>query len=127
MSAVACFLAAVTKGEHNLMEPAIFALAVMFGPHNYSFSDTVRDLLEHRAGLLVHDRDEIYSSLKGLLDKPGLIADMDGRARQLIINKRGATGQNFALLEKYLPSGINYVAAESVCLDQSNQQNVKAN
>ncbi len=70
------------------MEPAILGLAVMFGPRNYSFRNTVQDLLENRAGLLVHDRDEIYSRVKGLLDKPALIANMGGRARRLIRSVR---------------------------------------
>lgn len=91
------------KGGHNLMEPAILGVAVMFGPHNYSFRETVRDLLDNDAGLLVHDRNEIYSSLKGLLDKPAFTSDMGSRARQVILNNRGATDQNIGLLGKYLP------------------------
>lgn len=112
------------KGGHNLMEPAVLGLAVMFGPYNYSFRDTVRDLLENRAGLLVHDRDEIYSNLKGLLDEPALIANMGSRARQLILRKRGATGQNIALLEKYLPLRLKSAAIDPVCPDRDSQQNV---
>jgi 3-deoxy-D-manno-octulosonic-acid transferase len=92
------------KGGHNLMEPAILGLAIMFGPHNYSFRETVRDLLESRAGLLVHNQDEIYTNLKELLDNPATITDLGHRARELIMNKRGATDLNFELLEKYLPS-----------------------
>jgi len=91
------------KGGHNLMEPAILGLTVMFGPHNYSFRETVRDLLDNRAGLLVHDRDEIYLHLKGLLDKPASATDMGNRAREVILNNQGATDLNFALLEQYLP------------------------
>lgn len=91
------------KGGHNLMEPAVLGVAVMFGPYNYSFRETVRDLLENRAGLLVHDRDEIYSSLKVLLDNPSLAADMGGNARQVILNNRGATDQDFELLKRYMP------------------------
>ena len=90
------------KGGHNLMEPAILGLAVMFGPYNYSFRETVRDLLEESAGILVHDRDEILTSLKGLLDKPACAANMAGKARQVILNNRGATEQNFELIKRYI-------------------------
>lgn len=93
------------KGGHNLMEPAILGLAVMFGPCNYSFRDTVRDLLDSQAGLLVQDQNEIYSGLKGLLDTPNQAADMGGKARQVILNNRGATDQNLALLKDYTPLG----------------------
>jgi 3-deoxy-D-manno-octulosonic-acid transferase len=93
------------KGGHNLMEPAICGAAVMFGPYNYSFRETVRDLLENHAGLLVHDQEEIYANLRSFLDDPLSVADMGGKARQVILNKRGATGKNFALLKNYVPSG----------------------
>ncbi len=91
------------KGGHNLMEPAILGLAVMFGPYNYSFRETVRDLLDNEAGLLVHDQDEIVSNLKGLLDNPALAVDLGSKARQLILNSRGATDRNFSLLKRYPP------------------------
>jgi hypothetical protein len=60
-------------------------------------------LLDNRAGLLVHDRDEIYLRLKGLMDKPASATDMGNRAREVILNNQGATDLNFALLEQYLP------------------------
>ncbi len=91
------------KGGHNLMEPAILGLTVMFGPHNYSFRETVRDLLENRAALLVHDREEIYSSIKGLLDKPMTAVDLGKRSREVILNNRGATDLNFELIKQYMP------------------------
>jgi len=93
------------KGGHNLMEPAICGAAVMFGPYNYSFRETVRDLLENHAGLLVHDPEEIYANLRSFLDDPQSVADMGSKARQVILNKRGATGKNFTLLKNYVPSG----------------------
>ncbi len=91
------------KGGHNLMEPASMGLAVMFGPYNYSFRETVRDLLEARAGILVHDADEIYSSLKGLLDDPATISDLGGRAREVISKNRGASARNITLLSNFIP------------------------
>lgn len=93
------------KGGHNLMQPAILGAALMFGPHNYSFRETARVLLERRAGLLVHNDEEIYAGLKSLLDDPASAAAMGGKARQVILDNRGATGQNLALLEKYIPLG----------------------
>jgi len=92
------------KGGHNLMEPAIFGVAVMFGPYTYSFRDTVRDLQKNQAGLLVHDQDEIYSSLKGLLREPDVAAELGNKAHRVIMNNCGATDRNFALIEKYIPS-----------------------
>jgi 3-deoxy-D-manno-octulosonic-acid transferase len=91
------------KGGHNLMEPAILGLAVMFGPHNYSFRETVRDLLDNGAGLLVHNRDELFSSLKNLLEEPTFALELGEKARQVILKNRGAAGKNFTLLSKFPP------------------------
>jgi 3-deoxy-D-manno-octulosonic-acid transferase len=84
------------KGGHNLMEPAIL------GPYNFSFQETVRALLDGDAGLLVHDQDEIYRALKAFLDSPGSAAEMGAKARQVILRNRGATEQNFTLIEPYI-------------------------
>ena len=92
------------KGGHNLMEPAILGIAPLFGPFNFSFQETVRALLDGNAGLLVHDREEIYRALRDFLDHPGTAAEIGARARQVILDHRGATEQNFALIERYLSS-----------------------
>jgi len=90
------------KGGHNLMEPAILGIAPLFGPYNFSFQETVRALLDGDAGLLVHDQDEIYRALKAFLDSPGSAAQMGTKARQVILRNRGATEQNFTLIEPYI-------------------------
>lgn len=93
------------KGGHNLMEPAILGIAPLFGPYNFSFQETVRVLLDGDAGLLVRDQDEIYRALKSFLDSPGTAAEMGAKARQVILGNRGATEQNFALIERYISGG----------------------
>lgn len=90
------------KGGHNLMEPAILGIAPLFGPFNFSFQETVRALLDDNAGLLVHDRKEIYGALREFLDNPGMAAKIGTKARQVILDNRGATEQNFVLIERCL-------------------------
>lgn len=92
------------KGGHNLMEPAVLNLAILFGPHNYSFRETVRDLRAAEAGLLVHDEDELLQNLRNLLDDPESKNAMGRRARQVVLDNRGATRQNLSLLRDYLSS-----------------------
>ncbi|MDX1403726.1 MAG: glycosyltransferase N-terminal domain-containing protein [Woeseiaceae bacterium] len=90
------------KGGHNLMEPAILGIAPLFGPYNFSFRETVRALLEGDAGLQVADREQIYEGLRQFLDNPGTAAQMGARARQVILDRRGATELNFGLIEPYI-------------------------
>ena len=93
------------KGGHNLMEPAVLGIAVLFGPHNYSFRETVRDLLAAGGGMLVQDEDELAASLEKLLADPEARAEMGRRARRVVLDNRGAARQNLQLLREYLPPG----------------------
>jgi 3-deoxy-D-manno-octulosonic-acid transferase len=86
------------KGGHNLMEPAILGLPVLFGPHNFSFRETVADLLAADAGIEVRDRAELVRALSGLVASPVRRAEMGGRAREVVIAGRGAAQRNLELL-----------------------------
>src|SRR5690606_20862873 len=55
------------KGGHNLMEPAILGVPVLFGPYNFSFKETVEDLLANDAGVLVSDVAELETVLRLLV------------------------------------------------------------
>jgi 3-deoxy-D-manno-octulosonic-acid transferase len=105
------------KGGHNLMEPAVLGTAVLFGPHNYSFRETVRDLLEAGAGKLVYDQDELLASLTQLLDDPESRKEIGRRARRVVLDNRGAASQNLRLLRDYLPSG-------GVCSDSHTNEGI---
>lgn len=90
------------KGGHNLMEPAILGVAVMFGPYNFSFRDTAEALINDGAAIMVHDRESIYGEMKELLLNPRRIVTLGRKAREVILKKRGSTEQNFELLSPFL-------------------------
>ena len=96
------FYRGANKGGHNLMEPAIFGVPVLFGPYNFSFKETVDDLLAADAGLLVRDAAELRAAVVAL------VADRDGRralgqrAQRVVDLGRGATARNYALLAQLL-------------------------
>jgi 3-deoxy-D-manno-octulosonic-acid transferase len=94
------------KGGHNLMEPAILGVAPLFGPYNFSFQETVKVLLDGSAGVQVQDQEDIFRALKDFLDNPGTAATIGQKARKVILDNRGATQQNFALLQPFLTSGV---------------------
>lgn len=86
------------KGGHNLMEPAILGLPVIFGPHNFSFRETVADLLAADAGIEVADRAALTTALTGLVDADARRIEMGARARRVVIDGQGASARNLALL-----------------------------
>lgn len=92
------------KGGHNLMEPAILGVVPLFGPYNFSFAETVSDLLDNGAGVLVRDTDSLAEAMEMLLDNPDHSAKMGVSARNVILGNRGATEKNYSLLLSLLPA-----------------------
>jgi 3-deoxy-D-manno-octulosonic-acid transferase len=90
------------KGGHNLMEPARLGLAVLFGPYNFSFRDTVATLLKESAAIMVQDQENLYEQLRALLAHPEGIAALGQKARAVMLKERGATAENIELLSPLL-------------------------
>jgi len=89
----------VRKGGHNILEPAMFAKPVLFGPHMFNFRDIAELFLEQRAALLVKDTQELYLKIKDLLDNPSKIEFLTQRARDLLIANQGATQKNTQIIK----------------------------
>ena len=86
------------KGGHNLMEPAILGLPILFGPYNFSFKETVQDLLRADAAIQVQEPAELEGALAALLEDTPRRRNMGRKARDVVLAGRGATARNFALL-----------------------------
>jgi 3-deoxy-D-manno-octulosonic-acid transferase len=98
------------KGGHNLMEPAILGIPVLFGPYNFSFKETVADLLASEAGVLVRDASELEAALARFLEFPPRQAEFGARARRVILDGQGATARSLAHIAPLL-AGSSTVAA----------------
>ena len=90
------------RGGHNLMEPAIASLPVLFGPHHASFSETAAALVENGAGAEVRDWEELATQLIRLVEDDAERCRMGEQARAAIASRQGATEKNYALLRPLL-------------------------
>jgi 3-deoxy-D-manno-octulosonic-acid transferase len=91
------------RGGQNMIEPAGFGAAVLFGPNTWNFKDVAELLLAHGAAQVVNCPAELTGRLEELLAKPALVLESGSRARQLVAAQRGATARTAALLEPFLP------------------------
>lgn len=107
------FFRGANKGGHNLMEPAILAVPVLFGPYNFSFKETVDDLLAADAGVLVADATELRAAIARLVGDERARREVGERARHVVYAGRGATERNYALLTKLLGDGARRLQAPS--------------
>jgi 3-deoxy-D-manno-octulosonic-acid transferase len=96
------FYRGANKGGHNLMEPAILGVPVLFGPYNFSFKETVDDLLAADAGKLVRDAAELRAAVVALVADRDARRALGARAQRVIAEGRGATARNYALLAQLL-------------------------
>ena len=92
------FYRAANKGGHNVMEPAILAVPVLFGPYNFSFKETVEDLLAAKAGLMIHDARELGGALGRLVADDAARRDLGVRGQLVVSAGQGASARNYELL-----------------------------
>jgi 3-deoxy-D-manno-octulosonic-acid transferase len=96
------FFRGSNKGGHNLMEPAILGVPVLFGPYNFSFKETVQDLLAANAGRLVRSAEELAATVVELVQQPAERRALGSRAREVVHAGQGATSRNYALVADLL-------------------------
>jgi 3-deoxy-D-manno-octulosonic-acid transferase len=79
------------RGGQNMLEPAAYGAAVLFGPNTFHFRHAVEMLLLRDAAKVVHSGDELAATVLLLLANENLRRAMGRRARDLVLSQRGAT------------------------------------
>ncbi|MFA6130157.1 MAG: 3-deoxy-D-manno-octulosonic acid transferase [Candidatus Omnitrophota bacterium] len=92
----------VKTGGHNILEPASQRKPVFFGPYMHNFRDISRLFLEKKAGIMVHDADELAAKAKEILESSLLAKQLVERAYDLIVSNRGATRRNIEVIKQLL-------------------------
>jgi 3-deoxy-D-manno-octulosonic-acid transferase len=90
------------RGGQNMIEPAAFGAAVVFGPHVWNFRDTAARLVEAGAACQVGDAAELGAAVARLLAKAGQRQRMGAAARDFVLRQQGATERTLDLLEPLL-------------------------
>ncbi len=81
----------VSAGGHNILEPAWFARAPVFGPSMENFAEIARTFLEARAAIQVSSASGLAAAWTRLLDDPPERELMGRAARALVERNAGAT------------------------------------
>jgi 3-deoxy-D-manno-octulosonic-acid transferase len=101
------------RGGQNMIEPAAYGAAVLFGPHTWNFRDTVERLRGVRGAVQVQDGTALEREVTRLL------ADRDARhrlgaaARAFVASQNGATRRTVDLFTRWLhlPDAVTRHAA----------------
>lgn len=94
----------VPTGGHNLIEPAYWGKAILFGPYMHNFRDIAQLFLQRDAGVQVSDSGELACVLAKLLGSPGHRKQLGEAARSVLEEQRGATERVLQVLAERLDS-----------------------
>ncbi len=90
------------RGGQNMIEPAAYGAAVLFGPHVWNFRETARRMVAAGAAIQVENRADLESAVGRLLDDPVLRARLGEGARTLVFSQQGAATRTVLCLERLL-------------------------
>jgi len=80
----------VSRGGHNILEPAACGKPVLFGPHMENFRASSR-VLVGRGGIQVPDGDRLLRVMTDLLSRPDEMAKLGSMAREAVTSVQGAS------------------------------------
>jgi 3-deoxy-D-manno-octulosonic-acid transferase len=92
------------RGGQNMIEPAAYGAAVLFGPNTRNFREVVERLLEGDAARVVRNGDELESQVRELLRNPAAAERLGRNAQRLVLAQQGATRRTLTLITHVLPS-----------------------
>ncbi len=90
------------RGGQNMIEPAAFGSAVVFGPHVWNFADTAARLIDAYAALQVADAEQLESTVRLLLEDAEERHRLGAAARAFVQRQQGATEKTISLLGQLL-------------------------
>ena len=92
-----------SRGGQNMIEPAGYGAAVLFGPNTRNFRDVVEMLLAADAARVVADATDLTETVRALLSEPATRKEMGEKASRLVADQRGATRRTVELIGELLP------------------------
>lgn len=90
------------RGGQNMIEPAAYGAAVVFGPHVWNFRDTAERLLTANAAVQVQAASELEGTLHRLLGDAAERRRLGEAARELVQSQQGATERTLDEIDRVL-------------------------
>lgn len=86
------------RGGQNMIEPAGYGAALLFGPNTHNFRDVVELLLAENAATVVYNDAEVVSTVAHFLENPAQARAQGSRAQKLVLDQQGATALTVEIL-----------------------------
>lgn len=92
----------VPKGGHNILEPALFGVPTIVGPHMENFREIASIFTRGNAVLTVRNGEELAGTLAEWAADPASVRGTGERAKALLGSFRGATAKNVEIVFREL-------------------------
>jgi 3-deoxy-D-manno-octulosonic-acid transferase len=93
----------VDAGGHNILEPAVYGKAILFGPYMQNFAEIARAFLDNGAAEQVSSEAGLTEALSTLLSDPVRRARLGAAARALVEANRGAKHRTLDAIARVFP------------------------
>lgn len=90
------------QGIHNVLEPAVYGIPLIFGPVFERHSNEAIELLKRGSSLLVKNKNDAYISLKKLFEDENYRKELGTISSEYVNESIGATERILQKIEKYL-------------------------
>ena len=88
----------VPTGGHNPLEPAVWGVPVLSGPHVFNFDEVYDEMTEAGGARLVADSSELRVAVAAWLDEPDFAVAAGMAGREVVERNRGATARTVSAL-----------------------------
>ena len=90
------------RGGQNMIEPAAYGAAVVFGPHVWNFKEIAAQLVDRQAAVQVQDAAGLDEQIRRLFADSAARAKMGDAARLFVQSQQGATERTLVLLDELI-------------------------
>lgn len=92
----------IKKGGHNPLEPAVYSVPVIVGPHTFNFVDITKLMVEGGAAIQVQDSIEFKQQIEKLLSDKNYYNQVKDSSLTVFDANRGATEETLSVIQSYL-------------------------
>jgi 3-deoxy-D-manno-octulosonic-acid transferase len=92
----------VPMGGSDMIEATALGKCTMFGPHTFNFRQTVESLLAGNGAIVVHDGNQLLSTIQKCLNEPDYALEIARNGQDVIKKNQGATTKSIEQIEKLL-------------------------
>ena len=102
------------QNVHNVLEPAVYGIPVMYGPRHTNSQEAV-ELARREGASIVHDQQDMYRMMRSFLREPKLCEAAGKASLELVREHAGATERFFKHLEPavWLPEPVTHRRGKS--------------